>query len=95
MYSLKVTDPEISIKLFLFTTLLSEIMLTIPNPEFVTLVITCNINLDSSTDDIFCTGVNEITSFLEVIGEIIKHWIREAACSLFFSITNDPVCSVL
>ena len=84
MYGLKVSDPEISIQRFLFTTLLSEIMLTILNPAFVTLVITCNINLDSSTDDIFCTGVNEITSlFLEVIDEIIKHWIREAACSLF------------
>ena len=59
-------------------------MLTILNPEFVTLVITCNINFDSSTDDIFCTGVNEITSlFLEVIDELIKHCIRDSACSLF------------
>ena len=53
MYGFKVTDPEISIKLFLFTTLLSEIMLTILNPAFLTLVITCNINFDSSKDDIF------------------------------------------
>ena len=58
MYDLKVSEPEISIKLFLFTTLLSEIMLTILNPEFVTLVITYNINFDSSTDAIFCTCVN-------------------------------------
>ena len=62
MYGFKVPDPEISITLFLFTTLLSEIMQTILNPAFVKLVITCNINFDSSTDDIFCTGVNEIKS---------------------------------
>ena len=91
MYGLKVSDPEISIQLFLFTTLLSEIMLTILNPEFVTLVIT-------STYDIFCTGVNEITSsFFEVIDEIIKHWIREAACSLFSAlptILSEVYCSI-
>ena len=84
MYGLRVSDPEISIKLFLFTTLLSQIMLTILNPELVTLMIIWNINFDSSTDDIFYTVVNEITSlFLEAIDEIIKYWMCEAACSSF------------
>ena len=74
MYSFNASDPQITIKLFLLTTLLSEIMLTILNLEFVTLVITSNINLE----DIFCTGVNEITSlFLEVIDEIIKHCAKQ------------------
>ena len=57
MFGLKVSNPDISINLFLFTTLLSEIMLTILNLEFVTLVITCNINFDSSTDDIYFVQV--------------------------------------